>query len=211
MFQTIYNYYYNLVKYMNTCETVYYDFETTGLNPFHDKIIEYAFVRENDDTSISSLVNPLKKFPKFITDLTGIYPENLNNKLPISEKIHEITEYLMKKNSRIFLVAHNNDGFDKWFFRTALKEHSDVGYNSFEYIDSLTLSKMLFPKFKSHSMKNLCKEFNIDLSAHRAMDDTQALRQVYHKLLEELGRKTGIEWGWYLYNPNEVYNYIYGN
>ena len=196
---------------MNTCEIVYYDFETTGLNPFHDRIIEYAFLRENDDTSISSLVNPLKKFPKFITDLTGIYPEELENKLPISEKIHEITEYLMKKNSRVFLVAHNNDSFDKWFFRTALKEHSDVGYNSFDYIDTLVLSKMLFPRFKSHSMKNLCKEFSIDLSAHRAMGDTQGLRRVYHKLLEELGRKTGTEWQWYLYNPNEVYNYIYGN
>lgn len=211
MFQTIYNYYYNIVNNMNPGETIYYDFETTGLNPFHEKIIEYAFVRENDNTAISSMVNPLKKFPKFITDLTGIYPEELENKLPISEMIHEITDFLMKKNTRVFLVAHNNDGFDKWFFRAALKNHSDVGYKSFDYIDSLTLSKMLFPKLKSHSMKNLCKEFNIDLSAHRAMDDTKALRKVYHKLLQELGRKTNIPWEHYLCNPIDVYDYIYGN
>ena len=32
---------------LNKEQLIYYDFETTGLNIFHDKIIEYAFYKEN--------------------------------------------------------------------------------------------------------------------------------------------------------------------
>ena len=29
-------------------KVIYYDFETTGLNQYHDKIIEYAFMTEKN-------------------------------------------------------------------------------------------------------------------------------------------------------------------
>ena len=38
-------------------QIIFYDFETTGLNPFRHKIIEYAFMKDTDDY-ISSLINP---------------------------------------------------------------------------------------------------------------------------------------------------------
>ena len=42
---------------------IYYDFETTGLNQFHDKITEYCFLKENPSQDmIQSLVNPQKKY-----------------------------------------------------------------------------------------------------------------------------------------------------
>ena len=46
------------------------DFETTGLNPFHNKIIEYAFLRETDKSYIECLINPKVKF-KFICFKAG--------------------------------------------------------------------------------------------------------------------------------------------
>ena len=45
-------------------ETIYYDFETTGLNPFNNKVIEYAFLREDSSELISSLIDPETKFEK---------------------------------------------------------------------------------------------------------------------------------------------------
>ena len=44
-FSNIYN---NIVKYFydDSEQIIYFDFETTGLNPFYDKIIEYAFLKE---------------------------------------------------------------------------------------------------------------------------------------------------------------------
>ena len=37
---------YNWMKYQE--EIIYYDFETTGLNQYHDKIIEYAFIKNEE-------------------------------------------------------------------------------------------------------------------------------------------------------------------
>ena len=58
-------------------DLIYFDFETTGLNPYHDKIIEYAFIQEEDETYdindkdsyknntyITELINPNQKFEK---------------------------------------------------------------------------------------------------------------------------------------------------
>ena len=46
----------NTLKYFMNSEAVnrkeqliFYDFETTGLNPFTSKIIEYAFMKSEDD------------------------------------------------------------------------------------------------------------------------------------------------------------------
>ena len=46
-------------------EIILFDLETTGLNPYHNKIIDYAFINfENKEESINSLVNPQTKFEK---------------------------------------------------------------------------------------------------------------------------------------------------
>ena len=95
-------------------KTIYYDFETTGLNVFHDKIIDYCFLNEDDDTCIESLVNPKRKFEFFITKLTGIHPEDVEDKLPIKDHLKEIVEFLESPTTEIidtvYLVAHNGAG-----------------------------------------------------------------------------------------------------
>ena len=54
-------------SHLNNSETIYFDFETTGLNPFHAKVIDYAFIQESSDKFVESLVNPKTKFEKIIT------------------------------------------------------------------------------------------------------------------------------------------------
>ena len=57
---------------------IFFDFETTGLNMFHDKIIEYCFQDAyNQDLSIQSMIDPERKFEFIITKITGIYPDDL--------------------------------------------------------------------------------------------------------------------------------------
>ena len=190
-------------------ETIYYDFETTGLNPFYSKIIEYAFLRENNNELISSLVFPGIKISKKITEITGIEQKQLVGQPLMVNKIFEIIKFLDKENTDVYLVAHNNDGFDKWFFKTALNEYTDIEFNKYKYIDTLILSKMLLPDRWSHSMKSLCEYFKINLNAHRASEDTQALRLVYHKLIEKLAERISINPDILINDPSIVYNYIY--
>ena len=54
---------------------LFYDFETTGLNPFHDNIIEYSFLGVAWG-SISSLIHPKKMLSEKITKITNI--KNIN-------------------------------------------------------------------------------------------------------------------------------------
>ena len=54
---------------------VAFDIETTGLDPNRDAIIEIGAVRFNErriEDEWSTLVNPGRQIPEFITNLTGI-------------------------------------------------------------------------------------------------------------------------------------------
>ena len=136
MIDTTFNYIDILTKYFYRIfsnpqnEIIYFDFETTGLNPYHDKIIEYAFLSEcyydnldenNDvflntpideiskrpldgtENFINELVNPEIKFEKKITEITNIHPEDLENKKSIDEHIPIIENF----------INYNDTNYDK--------------------------------------------------------------------------------------------------
>jgi DNA polymerase III subunit alpha, Gram-positive type len=199
------SYLYNMFQ---TTETVFYDFETTGLNPFKNKIIEYAFLRIDND-SITELVNPETKFEHKITSITGIYPEDLEDKNTIEIEINNIVDFLDKNRTQTYLVAHNNDGFDKWFLKENLSRYTDTSYTQYMYIDTLILAKMLLPDLRSYSLKNLCEKFNINPGNHRALGDTEALKSLYLELIEILGEHMRVTNEYLLERPEIVYKYIY--
>ena len=58
-------------------EIIYYDFETTGLNHITTKLLNMHFWNTDSDDYITDLVDPECKFAKKITDITGIYPDDL--------------------------------------------------------------------------------------------------------------------------------------
>lgn len=220
--------YYNMVWKNQTqrFETIYYDFETTGLNPYHNKIIEYSFILEEkcsydlsdpdsyeDNYYICSLVNPETKFEKKITDITGIRPEEVENEEPIDLHIDSIQQFIDEENedgcTTSYLVAHNNDAFDKLFLAENFKKCFNEEYKKWKFIDTLPLAKKLLPNLKRFSLQILCEHFNLQTGGHRAFSDTISLRNVYHKLLELLAVKLESSKEYLLDNPNLVYNYIY--
>ena len=203
-------------------DLIYFDFETTGLNPYHDKIIEYAFIQEEPDESydsdykqntyINDLINPKIKFDKKITDITGIHPEELENKDDIYSHLPNIMSFInySMKTKEIYLVAHNCDSFDRLFLLNAIKNYSEpIEYKHIKFIDTLNLCKILLPNIKSYSLKNMTTHFNITPGEHRAMSDTIALRELYHKLVECLSKRINMDTNYILQNPSIVYEYIY--
>ena len=206
---------------------IYYDFETTGLNPYHDRIIEYAFLDDNTQEFINELVNPQRKFEKKITDITGIHPDELQDKAPIEEHIQNIVDYINPDNCRVgfetYLIAHNNDSFDKIFLNETLIRLNDNSKTSqnlgklrlyCRHIDTLLLAKKLLPELHSHSLKSLATYFKIKAGTHRAIDDTQCLMKIYHKLLEVMSNKDTFQGEYHtkntlLNNPRIVYAYLY--
>ena len=150
-----------------------------------------------------------KKFDKKITNITGIHPNMLDNKKHFINHIDNIIEFIEESDTITYLIAHNNDGFDKHYLRTQFKLQKYDNYKQYKFIDTLILARILLPELYSHSMKTLCQHFDISLEGHRAKNDTVALKNVYHKLLQILSVKLDIGFDDLLNKPSIVYQFIY--
>ena len=157
------------------------DIETTGGSARLEKITEIAVYIHDGERIIdeySTLINPERSIPYFITALTGISNEMVEDAprfFEVAKKIVDITD------GNIF-VAHNAR-FDYSFIR---QEFSMLGY-SFKrpMLDTVSLSRKLLPGHKSYSLGNLCKDLGIEITGrHRASGDALATVRLLELLLE---------------------------
>ena len=203
-------------------ELIYFDFETTGLNPYHDKIIEYAFLvdeEHSDDTYIQSLVNPQTKMDKKITDITGIHPDMLEKEKSIMHHIKQIYNFINGHSGRTcikthckYLVAHNALVFDRIFLLEEFNNLKKISKKKIDtsniyFIDSLLLARKLIPGLYSYSIKSLSKHFDVSNGTHRALDDVRALKEIFEHLLILLSKKIGIDVKDLKENPHIILSY----
>jgi len=155
------------------------DIETTGGSAHNEKITEIA-VYLHDGNEITnefvSLINPERNIPYFITNLTGITNEMVED----APKFYEIAKKIIEFTEGRTFVAHNAR-FDYSFVR---QEYKSLGFNfKRNILDTVALSRKILPGHKSYSLGNICKDLNISIiGRHRAAGD--ALATV--KLLEIL-------------------------
>lgn len=158
------------------------DIETTGGSPKWEKITEIAMYL-HDGTQITgefvTLVNPEKNIPYYITNLTGITNEMVENAprfYEIAKKIVELTE------DRTF-VAHNAR-FDYSFIR---QEFKSLGFNyKRNTLDTVALSRKLLPGHRSYSLGNICDDLSISIvGRHRAAGDALATVRLFEILMEK--------------------------
>lgn len=156
------------------------DIETTGTSQGGERITEIA-VYNHDGTRIteefSTLVNPEKKIPYRITQMTGISNQMVADAprfCEIARKVLEMTE------GRIF-VAHNV-GFDYGFVR---QEYKNLGYDfSRDKLCTVRLSRKLVPGRPSYSLGNICADLGILINGrHRAAGDALATVKLFEHLL----------------------------
>jgi DNA polymerase III subunit epsilon len=156
------------------------DIETTGGSPKTEKITEIAaFI--HDGTRIvnefSTLVNPEKYIPPYITGITGI-----NNEMVASApKFYEIARKFIEFTENTFFVAHNA-GFDYGFI---CEEFRQLGYTfKRDRLCTVKLSRRLIPGLKSYSLGKLCNELSIPVTnRHRARGDALATVSLFETLL----------------------------
>ena len=157
------------------------DIETTGSFAGANSITEIAIcVHDGRDVvrEYQSLVNPGKPLPRFITTLTGITDEMLEDAPEFSEIAEDIHEML---RDAVF-VAHNVN-FDYSFIHAELQA---CGYSwNPKKLCTVRLSRKAFPGFRSYGLENLCRDLGIrNEAAHRAMGDTRATVQVFERILK---------------------------
>lgn len=205
--------------------TIFYDFETTGLNPFHDKVIEYTFIKYwghiKKNTS-SSLINPQEPLDDKITEITSITDEMLADQPTINANRQAIfnfvteeqrIEYSNTQTARqinTYMIAHNSHNFDRFFFNRIVNKDTNIqGTYHIHHIDTCHLAKLLLPKMRSVSLKSLCKLFHITNGNHRSTGDTEALIKVYEKMIHMLSRRIGRESKELFDNPQIVFDILY--
>jgi DNA polymerase-3 subunit epsilon len=163
------------------------DIETTGGSPKTEKITEiaiYHFDGNNVTDEFISLVNPEKNIPYYITALTGISNEMVEN----APKFYEIAKDIVNFTEGKILVAHNAS-FDYKFIKSEFKS---LGYEfTRENMCTLRLSRKLLPGHRSYSLGNLCHDLNIAIEGrHRAAGDALATVKLLDMLLNR-SRETG--------------------
>jgi DNA polymerase-3 subunit epsilon/ATP-dependent DNA helicase DinG len=153
------------------------DIETTGLDAQKDAIIEIGIVKFNDnriEDEWSSLINPGRKIPPFITQLTGISDHMVLEAPPLQKLITELKNFV----GDLPILGHNV-GFDLSFLR------KNGLYKINETRDTYEVASVLLPDAGRYNLGALGQYLNIPLPAsHRALDDARVTCAVYRSLYE---------------------------
>src|SRR6266540_3347932 len=161
------------------------DIETTGLSEERDAIIEIGAVKfkgHRVEDEWSSLINPNKHIPEFISGLTGITDAEVRN----APRFRDVAAELEAFVGDAPVIGHNVR-FDLGFLqRMGLFEYNDV-------IDTYELAAILMPTASRYNLGSLGKQLGILLPAtHRALDDARVTMAAFNRLLE-MARELPLE------------------
>ena len=201
-------------------KTIILDFETSGLNPYHDDIIEIAMKVLGSEKQFTCLLRPKSNecISQTITTLTGITNKMLaKDGLRWEEAYQLMNAWLFsvkEEDDKISIVSHNGDSFDFIFLKRILSDLKGLKIKPFPihkiiFTDTLPLAKRLISGRATYRQNTLCQQFNIVTEgSHRALNDVIALEQLYivltAKLHNELGkRRKPIEY------PQMIHDYIH--
>jgi DNA polymerase-3 subunit epsilon len=157
------------------------DIETTGGHASANGITEIAICIHNGKKVVerySTLVNPGRDIPIYISALTGITNEMVKDAPPFADVAHDIYHLL---HNNIF-VAHNVN-FDYSFVRHYL---AASGYElRCNKLCTVRLGRKIMPGLPSYSLGKICRHLGIaNESRHRAAGDAEATAQLFSLLMQ---------------------------
>ena len=168
---------------------VVFDLETTGFNAGGaDSIIEIGATKIKDGQIIDSfdeLIDPGRKLPKKITELTNITDDMLEGKMNEEQGVKKFIDWI--GGSEVPMVAHNAK-FDVSFIEMAYKKYN-LGEFKNPVIDTLELSRALDPSEARHGLSFITKRYGVvfdEEGHHRANYDAEATALVLYKMLKKM-------------------------
>jgi len=161
---------------------IFVDLETTGANFANDRIIEVGIVEVDQDgmREWSSLVDPGRPVPPFITGLTGIDTAMVES----APRFEQLAPALLEKLRDRLFIAHNAR-FDYGFLKHEFRRLG-VDFRATN-LCTVKLSRKLFPGHHRHNLDTLVERYGIATGdRHRALADARVLWdlwQRWHELL----------------------------
>jgi predicted DnaQ family exonuclease/DinG family helicase len=173
-----------LLKPLNLNEFISFDLETTGLNEKTDQIIEisaYRFVNGEPVDEFNSLINPEMSIPAFITDLTSISNEMVED----APKIQNVLPKLLKFLGKTPIVGHNVN-FDLTFIDENFKRHGIIFNYPNAIYDTVTLARMFLFFNNEFNLGAVSEYFGLSSKgSHRAGVDTYNTGKIFVELIKE--------------------------
>lgn len=153
------------------------DIETTGLDARSDAIIEIGAVRFSGtriEEEWTTLINPGRPIPGFITQLTGISNEMVRNAPPLRAVLQDFASFVGDAP-----VLGHNVRFDLSFLQQSrILLENDV-------LDTYELASVLLPTASRYNLGALGQQLGVLLPAtHRALDDARVTHAIFMRLLE---------------------------
>lgn len=166
------------------------DFETTGLAPGYDRVIEAAAV-ELVDGSITrrfqSLANPGMRISSFIEGYTGISNAMVKKAPPVAEMMAQLADFLGDAQ----LAAHNAN-FDRGFLGAELAPLQREARPDF--LCTLLLSRRIERGLPSYKLANVARHLEVPVprDTHRALADAEMAARVLVELAARLKHRLGV-------------------
>lgn len=156
------------------------DFETANQMP--QSACSVGLAKFDEDGRVLdkfySLIKPPRGYDYFYSrniEIHGIRPRDVAD-APDWAYIWPEIEYFIGDD---FLVAHNAR-FDMGVM-TSLLKHFDIEIPDISYLDSLQISRKVWPHLRSHALTSLSAQFGLDYNAHNALDDAINCGKVFVK------------------------------
>ncbi|HUC93531.1 MAG TPA: exonuclease domain-containing protein [Paenibacillus sp.] len=170
---------------LSEMETVVFDLETTGFYPYSgDEIISVGGVAMKGDQMLPSgqfysLVNPKRRIPRHITELTGITNAMAESAPDLMQVLHDFMEFAGKQR---VLIAHGS-GHDKQFLNAALWRTSKVNLTH-RVLDTMMVAKWLEPKRSGYGLDELLESYGVEVTQrHHALEDAIMTAKLWQRFL----------------------------
>ena len=160
-------------------KAVFLDLETTGLSPQQNRIIEIGALKvEGRDVvdTFETLVKPDVPIPPFVTRLTGITEEEVNQKgVDLPAAVQKLTEFIGD-----WPIIGHNIAFDLAFLKAAGLDLKN------QTLDTGILAALLRPTEKNYGLRVLVKNFFNEIEAHRASSDARHTHRLFWELIDRV-------------------------
>ena len=162
---------------------VFFDIESTGTNPYRDRIVEIAVIKVMPDGSRQEVVrriNPSMPIPAGASAVHGIYDDDVKDAPTFDVVAQNLYNYLENCD----LAGYNIQGFDVPLLENEFKRVGlDLQTSTRKIVDAYNIFCKLYPRTLTAAYKFFCGK---DLEgAHGAAADTAATFEV---LMGELSR-----------------------
>ena len=178
-------------KKIDEAEFSVIDVETTGLSAKTNRVIELGLVKIRNykiAERYETLINPGSYIPDFISQLTGITDDDVENAPFFSDIADDLKNFVGDT-----IICGHNLSFDSSFIKYEfLRNGEEPLYN--EQVCTLKLARRLYPELQSKSLSSITKHLKLrNKSPHRALGDAEVTARALIKMIKILKKDSKIK------------------